>query len=349
MTTTIYDIARAAGVSHTAVSAVLGGRAESARIGAGTAARIVAVASKLGYERNDLAQAVVRGHTRLVAMIAREPSHEYIGHMLHGALTAAAERNYIVHVQSVADEIHLDLGEAYTRCRAYRPRGIYICAVDWMVDGAVPKALTSAPRSVHVVHSHCSDGMPGIGIECDEAMGMALAVDHLRALGHRRIAFLGGPLVMKSVVERRRGFEKAMRRAALAVDKRQVVCPGWSWEDAAPSVKALLQTRPRPTAMVCANDGLAVIAMQVAREQGLDVPRDLSLIGCSDELLGHFVRPMPTTIVQPFRQIGREAINLILDLAEGVVDVEDAARTDRRLPVRLEERGTTAAPATKPR
>lgn len=341
MSITIYDIARAAGVSHTAVSAVLGGRAQAARIGATTAARILATASELGYERNDLAQAVVRGRTRLVAMIAREPSREYIGNMLHGALNAAAERNYVIHLHSVADEIHLDLGDAYTRCRAYRPLGVYICAVDWKVGGLIPEALEKSALSLPIVHSHCLEGMPGIAIECDEEQGMALAVEHLRQLGHRRIAFLGGPLAVKSVCERRRWFEQAMRNAALPIAASHLAFGGWLWDEVAPVAQQLLRSDPRPTAIVCANDSIAVIALQVARQLGIAVPRDLSLVGCSDELLGHVVQPMPTTIIQPFRQIGREAINLILDIAEGRAD--RTACTSRRLPVQLAARGTTAA------
>src|SRR5258708_2821945 len=116
MSTTIYDIAHAAGVSPTAVSAVLGGRGKQARIGKATAERILTIASRLGYERNDLAHAVVSGRTRLIAIITRDPTHEYIGRLIHGALAAAAERNYLLHLQSVSDDMDVDVAEAFARC-----------------------------------------------------------------------------------------------------------------------------------------------------------------------------------------------------------------------------------------
>jgi LacI family transcriptional regulator len=339
VTVTIYDIARRAGVSHTAVSAVLGGRAKQARIGMETAERILAIAAELGYQRNDLAHAVVSGRTRLVAIITRDPSHEYIGRLLHGALAAAAERNYLLHLQSVADEANVDVAEAYGRCRSYRPVGLFLCALDWMLDAGALDHAKLADDGMPVVSSHCQGGLPGVSIDSDDAMGMVQAVEHLRALGHRRIAFLGGLRGQRSSDERRAGFRAAMAAAGLGIASGYDTGDGWAWEPTAAAARRLLTLAQRPTAVVCANDALAIVAMQVARELALEVPRDLSLIGCSDEMIGQFVRPSPTTVVQPFREIGHAAVSSIIDVAEGRCRVGDLA--DRRLPTTLAVRGST--------
>lgn len=339
MPATVHDIANAAGVSHTAVSAVLGGRARQARIGARTAERILAVAADLGYERNDLARAVASGRTRLIAMIAREPSREYIGHLLHGALAAADQRGYLLHLQSLADAAGHDLGAACARSRSYRPLGLYVCAVDQQPVGLPDREAMIRDR-IPLLHSHCIAGLPGIAFDSDEAQGMALAVEHLRGLGHRRIAFLGGPAGQRSADERRAGFRTAMAQQRLPLPAGHDTGDGWDWEAAEPALRRLLTSDARPTAIICANDSLAVVAMQVATARGLSVPRDLSLVGCSDELIGRFVRPQPTTVVQPHREIGHAAVSAIIDVAEGLVDQDSLA--SRRLPTRLDVRGSTA-------
>ncbi len=117
---------------------------------------------------------------------------------------------------------------------------------------------------------------------------------------------------------------------------------GWAYEPAAAAAKLLLARDPRPTAIVCANDCLAVVVMQIARELGLEVPRDLSLVGFSDEIIGQFVRPRPTTVIQPFHEIGHAAVSAIIDVAEGKVRIEDLV--DRRLPTTLAIRDTTTPP-----
>jgi DNA-binding LacI/PurR family transcriptional regulator len=342
MATTIYDIADAAGVSSTAVSAVLGGRGKQARIGQATAERILALAHRLGYERNDLAHAVVSGRTRLIAIITRDPTHEYIGRLIHGALAAATQRNYLLHLQSAPDEANVDLARAFAQCRAYRPVGVFLNSLDWMVDGAGPDAAGPMGGRIPIINSHCQRGVPGIAIDSDDALGTAQAVAHLRGLGHRRIAFLGGPRGQRSSDERRAAFRAAMAAAGIPVPTAYDTGSGWAWEPAATATQRLLARASRPTAIVCANDCLAVVAMQIARDRGLEVPRDLSLVGFSDEIVGQFVRPRPTTVIQPFHEIGHAAVSAIIDVAEGRLRIGDLA--ERRLPTTLAIRGTSAPP-----
>lgn len=339
MAVTIYDVARAAGVSHTAVSAVLRGRAQNLRIGAATAERILGVAASLGYERNDLALAVASGKTRTISIITREPAHEYIGQLIHGAMAVACERNYLLHLQSVSDADVVDLGEAFARCRAYRPQGVYFCAIDWMLAGKLPDPAKLKREGMTVVHSHCQGDIPGVAFESNDAQGMDLAVGHLHELGHRRIAFLGGLIGQRSSDIRRKGFRDAMTVRGLDVPRHYDVGDGWDWDPAAEAVRGLLALPKRPTAIVCANDCLAVVAVQIASALGLVVPRDVSVVGCSDEIVGRYFRPRLTTVVQPFKDIGRAAVSSIIDVAEGRCDL--AGLADRSMDTTLAIRDST--------
>ncbi len=282
---------------------------------------------------------VASGKTRTISIITREPAHEYIGQLIHGAMAVACERNYLLHLQSVSDDAIVDLGEAFTRCRAYRPLGVYFCAIDWMLAGKLPDRAKLKREGLTVVHSHCQGDIPGVSIESDDAQGMTLAVDHLHGLGHARIAFLGGPIGQRSADVRRKGFRDAMRAHRLDVPQRHDVGNSWDWDPAAETIRGLLTLPKRPTAIICANDCLAVVAIQIAQAQGLSVPRDISVIGCSDEIIGRYFRPRLTTIVQPFKDIGRAAVSGIIDVAEGTCALSDFS--DRSLPTSLAIRDST--------
>lgn len=172
----------------------------------------------------------------------------------------------------------------------------------------------------------------------DNAGGTALAVDHLVALGHRRIGLLKGNPGNLDAAERRRGFRAAMRRHGLSVDCE--AGNGFAEEYGYQAVLQLLALPEPPTALVAASDLAAIGAIKAAQERGLCVPEDLSVVGFGDFSVGAYVHPGLTTIQLPLAQLGQSIASALMALAG------DKPVSTEVIPTHLVTRGTTAAVAS---
>jgi DNA-binding LacI/PurR family transcriptional regulator len=169
----------------------------------------------------------------------------------------------------------------------------------------------------------------------DNAGGTALAVEHLVALGHQHIAFLKGNPGNLDAAERRRGFRAAMRRHGLNADCE--AGDGFRDECGYRAAMALLSGPASPTALVCASDLAALGAIKAARERGLSVPEDLSVVGFGDFTIAEYAYPGLTTVRLPLRELGRCAADALLALVDGSPVANQVVSTH------LVIRGTTAA------
>jgi LacI family transcriptional regulator len=142
------------------------------------------------------------------------------------------------------------------------------------------------------------------------------ATQHLIDLGHRRIAFLGGRADLESARLREAGFRDAMRRAGLSVDPALVADGGFRRETAAAPARALLDRTDRPTAVFAANDLSAIETMHMARELGLRVPQDVSIIGFDNVPESALTDPPLTTVDQSIQQLGEVAANMLIECIE---------------------------------
>lgn len=173
-------------------------------------------------------------------------------------------------------------------------------------------------------------------IVVDNAGGTALAVEHLAALGHSRIGFLTGWPDNVDGIERQRGFTSAMRARGLSADMEAGA--GFREERGYQGASELLARPERPTALVAASDLAAIGAIKAARDRGLAVPDDLSVVGFGDFSVAAYWPCGLTTIYQPRRELGEEAARAVVAFSRG-----EAVR-DVTLPTRLIERGTTGPP-----
>jgi LacI family transcriptional regulator len=147
----------------------------------------------------------------------------------------------------------------------------------------------------------------------DDERGIALAVEHLTALGHRDICHIAGPQGLSTGVSRMRGFVGAMNASGLNVDDSRIaVADGYSRENGARAAARLLSQKQKPTALVAANDLLALGSYDTMRSLGMICPNDLSITGYNDMPLVDLVSPPLTTIRIQHHQIGTEAARLLL-------------------------------------
>jgi LacI family transcriptional regulator len=171
-----------------------------------------------------------------------------------------------------------------------------------------------------------------------------LGTEHLLELGHRRIAFVGGRADLESSRLREQGFREAMAAAGVPVDEVLVRAGDYRKEPTREPVHDLLTLADRPTAVFAANDLSAIATIEVARELGLRVPDDVSVIGFDDIPESAQTEPPLTTVHQPIQQMGAEAIGLLTALLDG----DEVPEPHVRLPTSLVRRGSTApAPARR--
>jgi len=336
------DIAEKAGVSRSTVSLVLNRRHEALRISEATSQRVLEAAAALGYRPNEMARAVATGKNHVLGFLAAEPSAEYIAAMLTGAIEEAQTQDYLVKVMRLGDDENDR--RVVQRCIESRLAGV-VCV--YLQDDLQDELVR---YNIPIARLDSSSERPlGVRVTSDDSNGSRLAVEHLVALGHRRIGFIGGDREGTTSRQRERGYREGMKTHGLMISERDVRYGNWETNRTMEATREVLTAaRPpaeRPTALLCANDVIAMAVLRAAHSLGLRVPEDLSVVGFANLAFSEYADPPLTTVAQPFQEMGRMAVRCLLAEQEG----EDQEDTDSRphaveqvLPTRLVVRESTA-------
>lgn len=300
---TILDVAAAAGVSKSLVSLAVRG---DPGVRAETRARILDAADRLGYRSNPWARSLVRGRSQSVVVLVDDLRSGYHTDVVHGVEDAAEENGMAVVIGDGRRDRDALRGRL-ERLMSLGPDGIVI------VSGQADSAMIGefASRLPLVVVGRPVDLPDGAGqVSNDDRMGMRLAVHHLVALGHRRIAHLPGS-PRPAAVARRESYERTMAELGLGAHAR-VIPTATELVDAVAAGEA-----DAPTAVCCANDRIAVDLIGRAVDAGVDVPGRLSVAGYDNLDLAAQVRPAITTVDQPRRAMGALALRQLTDMLAG--------------------------------
>jgi DNA-binding LacI/PurR family transcriptional regulator len=309
-------VARRAGVSQSTVSLVLSGKG-AGRISARTEEAVRAAAAELGYRPNVAARTLRTGTTRTVGLVVTDVTHPFFGPVLRGAQAAAWRAGYAVALVDVANDPDRERA-SFEALRAGPADGFMFFTVD-------PPESTGE----HVVAIEVQP--PGMAsVRFDTERGTELAVRHLLDLGHTRIGHLGSWLDAETFRLRRESIT-----AVLGADVPYETAP-FDYGEACRATLRLLGSQP--TAIFCDDDILAGGVYLAARERGLRIPHDLSLVGFDDLPFARVFDPPLTTIAIDPETLGAEAFELLRGLMEGREAVS------RILPVELVVRGSTAPP-----
>lgn len=311
---TIRDVAREAGVSVTTVSNALNGRTTS--MTTDTLARVEEVIHELGYRRNANARGLVRRKTSTIGLVIAEIETPLFLQAISIVQPAAQQAGYDVFIYTAKDEqaeeraidllLEQDVAGALFLSTSSYSRHDHI------------RTLTAAGKPVVLVNrAGAPADMDRVG--WDNAGGVGAAVDHLVALGHRRIAHLAGPPSRQSSRDRLTGFHAALARHGLAVAAAHVQAVEYGDEPARwrEATLALLAANPRPTALIAADDPIAAVAMQALQQANVTIPGDLSLVGIDDQPFAALLNPPLTTVRLPVLEAGRRAIEMLLDRLAG--------------------------------
>ncbi|MFF1318583.1 MULTISPECIES: LacI family DNA-binding transcriptional regulator [Streptomyces] len=308
---TSRDVARLAGVSHTAVSFVFNGRAEG-NLSPATQERIRRAATELGYRPDPVARGLRRRRTAVIGLVTDEiASSPFAGRLLRGAMETAWDSEHLVlTIDSGGDAAKEDAAVAELLDRR----------VDGIIYAAMSLRRVRVPEGLHRTHSvlaNClpeDDSLPAV-IPAERAGGRTAARLLLDA-GHRRVAMIGGQDDIASV-DRLRGFRDALRAEGISVPKEWVVRTGGEISGGYEGAMRVLDGVPadrRPTGLFCYNDRVAAGVLHAATRLGITVPGELSVVGYDDqEHMAAFLTPPLTSVALPHRAMGDAAARLLLD------------------------------------
>jgi DNA-binding LacI/PurR family transcriptional regulator len=304
---TMIDVAKLAGVSHQTVSRVIN---EDSRVSHETRERVLEVIKRLNYRPSRLARGLAAYQSRTLAVISYGLSYYGPTQMMINIERAARNASYDIFFANIDPAEEVD-------SRAVSER-----VMEWSVDGVLLIApfrdrhyhqmlsqLTSIPVLQIDIEAYSSS--PSVII--DQYRGTYLITKHLLELGHRDIAEICGPMNWHGAVARHQGFEAALKEQKLS--PAASFEGNWTAESGFQCTEALLQDA-KFTAIVVANDQMALGAMACLKEHNLDVPNDISIVGFDDIPEARYFAPPLTTVQQDFADLGLKGIEYLLAMIE---------------------------------
>jgi len=301
----IREIAKRAKVSTATVSRTIN---RISTVDPRLAKRVWKVIEESGYRPNIQARALVSGRSQILGLVVSDITNPFFPEIVQAFENIAVEHGYdILLVSTVHDPGRMD-----TSVRRMTERRVDGVAV--MTFGMEDLLLEDRElRNVPLVFVDVGPKRPRVGnIRIDYLKGIRQAVQHLAALRHEQIAFISGPLGLKSAKARRNAFEQAMSEIGLEIRKGGIVEADHTLEGGIRATQSLLSLPNRPTAILCSNDMTALGVMHKCYEEGLSIPRDLSVVGFDDIKLAQFVLPPLTTVRMSQTELARLAFNALL-------------------------------------
>ncbi len=335
MAISIKDIARLAGVSHSTVSRALRG---SPLIPAKTASRIQRIANESGYTASAVARSLVTQKTQAIGVVVTTIADPFNGEVVAGIEEAANQHGYSVILANSQAEPERELAVV----RSFQERRVDGIVVASSRVGALYQPLL-AEIDIPIVllnNQHPSKFIHSVTI--DNYGGALEAVRHLVTLGHKQIAYLGDRFGLESDAERFRGFKTGMSEKSLTVVPEFVVRGDGKPECASEESRKLFALARRPTAIFCYNDMSALGVLKEAARQDIRVPEQLSVAAFDDLFFAELLSPALTTVRQPKRELGRRAMQLLLDIFAG-----NPTRRTVTVKGELIVRDSTAPPLTR--
>ncbi len=306
---TIFDVARESGVSYSTVSRVLNG---FKYVKESTRQKVLEAADRLGYVANLQARSLAGGRSNIIGVLVPGLDNGYIGEIIRG-------------IDEALRDIGYDL-MLYTTHRQEGKESRYVQAIaNGLTDGLIlivpliPTAYLDALRQQrfpYVLIDQSDIEESSSIVDATNEKGAYEATRYLIELGHRRIGHITGLMGLSSAVERLAGYKAALEEAGIPFNP-QLVVEGDFWEQSGyEGTQKLLALPQPPTAIFASNDLMAFGAYEAVRTNGLDIPKDISIVGFDDIPQASLVHPKLTTVHQPLDQMGRVAVQILLERIE---------------------------------
>lgn len=316
---TIVEVARASGVSYATVSRVLSGY-EFVR--EATRNRVMEAVERLGYVVNVQARSLAGGRSQIIGLLVPNLDNGYVGTIMQGIDQELEHTNYDLIL--------------YTSHRHPGKESFYVSAIAngltaglLLVAPLVPATYLNVLRKQNfpcVLIDQADTTENSNVVEATNWQGAYEATRYLSQLGHTRIAFITGALAVRSAVDRLQGYKAALTDCDIPIREELIIEGDYQQRTGFETARSLLQSvDPPPTAIFASNDLSAFGAMDAARECGLRIPDDISIIGFDDIPQASLVYPRLTTVRQPLQEMGQVAVRMLLER------IEDQSRPPQRV------------------
>ncbi|MFU8826328.1 MAG: LacI family DNA-binding transcriptional regulator [Brevefilum sp.] len=303
---TIADVARKAGVSKQTVSRVINDKPD---VAPQTRKRIQDLMKAMGYAPDPIARSM-KGSTYTLGCITPNLSDFNLATIVQAAQKEAHEQGFFTLVASAASEIDFLplLNEMINR----RVDGLLI--INPRDDNRYQHILPLLAEGMPTVYIKNMPGEERVTAIClDDELGGTLATQYLLSLGHTSIVTILGPENEECTQKRLAGYKSALYEAGIAVDERLILNGDWTAESGRAAITKLLRYDVRFSAIFAQNDWMAIGAMRALRENGLQIPGHISIVGYDDLPITSFIDPPLTTIRQPIEQFGGIAAKMLID------------------------------------
>jgi LacI family transcriptional regulator len=326
--TTIYDVAARAGVSIKSVSRVLNGEPN---VSDDLRGKVEAAVASLGYRRNLSARSLAGSSSSIITALVDAKltiehwrsgrGNDYLGRLELGLLMECRQADYYLMVELIDHSGPTLPRDLLAMLAAIRPEGVVLTppnsdhpvVLDLLDEAGVAYARISPERDLD----------RGIRIRMDERQASRDITDHLLDLGHTRLAYISGPAVYSASRLRREGFEAALAQRGLTPDAGSTVDGDFTSSSGRAAAERLLTRTDPPTAILAANDDIALGVLQAAMAAGVTVPRDLSVAGFDDNPIAMFSHPSLTTIRQPVAEMAAAAARRLVPMLRARLKDED--------------------------
>jgi LacI family transcriptional regulator len=302
------------------------------------AKRVWKVIEQLEYFPDAQARGLVSGKSRLLGLIVSEITNPFFPELIQGFEDVAVENGYEVLIGSTS----------------YNPARMSLCIrrmIERNVDGVAimtfgidePLLEQLAERNIPLVFVDSSPDHPRVSaLKVDYHKGIRSGVQHLAALGHRKIAFISGPMRLYSAQSRLNAFNESLRECGISAKPAWITEGDHTVEGGMKAMQKLLDGIDLPTAVMCSNDMTAIGVLHKIYRQGLRVPDDFSVVGFDDIQFAQFTLPPLTTVQMSCYELAREAVQA---LKEQIGNLEDElGRREHQIETRLIVRESTSYP-----
>ncbi len=315
---TISDVAKRAGVSTMTVSRVIN---NSGYISQETRERVEKALAELDYVPNALARSLRFKQTKTIALVITDITNPFFTTLARGVEDVASEQGFSV-IFCNTDESETDESEYMSVLLQKQVDGVLLVPA----CGASESVALLQTRAVPVVVlDRRISGVQVDTVRCDSEKGAYELVQHLLALGHRRIGVLSGPADVSTATDRVLGYRRALHDAGLTVDPRLILHDEFNEAGGYAMTRRVLATTPRPTAFFAGNNFIAMGALHALRDAGLGVPQDISLVAFDDIPVAFIMDPFLTVMAQPAYDMGKRATELLLArlVGEGAAEPQE--------------------------
>jgi LacI family transcriptional regulator len=321
---TIYEVSELAGVSLATVSRVMN---NSARVSVKTREKVEAAMKQLGYRPNSIAQSLASNRSNSVGILVPELHGPFFGSMLSSIEDEL--RHFGKHVIITAGHSDQDKEKDSIGFLASRQCDALILHVYAVSNDFVTELRGSGVRVVLIGRD-----LPEMAANCitiDNELGEYLATRFLIELGHSELAYIAGPLWKSDGQARMAGYKRALAEFGVSFDERRVAEGTYEEITGQRAMETLLERNMPFTGLVCANDEMAAGAIAVARDRGMVLPDDLSVVGFDNVFFTRYMHPPLSTVNYPIAEMGRMAARCVLRDVYGIAGLEIRNRFEPEL------------------